>query len=302
MVMSGQSDTLNTIIVNEKGKQEGNVSGYGKNLEATARDESLNSGEIQRKVKGIEPRSIVTGDPYVHGSSNMSILDRFWGLCKANDKSMVVESTYVATAKDVEGKVPESGLFQTCESITTSITGPVSTQSKAYQVEVEPKALDINQVIQQDAILRIMKKILPSETTVTQDFLFHMQKCAAEFISVIGSEAGMVTLCEPSPQRVAMDCTGSRIVKGTDIIEALNGLGHPEYATVVSSYLTKFQVQKKPTSLVYKPPPKPATPSSSSPSKQLPQSRTYEELMTAEAVYINKEETVKPPHRKKAKR
>ena len=90
-----------------------------------------------------------------------------------------------------------------------------------------------------------MKKILPTESKISKECLQHMQQCTAEFIGVVSSEAGMVTLCESAPQRVAKDCTGSRIVKGSDVIEALNGLGYIDYAKVTSLHLTKFQVQKK---------------------------------------------------------
>ena len=120
---------------------------------------------------------------------------------------------------------------------------------------------------------------------------------------MIGSEAGMVTLCEPAPQRVATDCTGSRIVKGSDVIEALNGLGYADYAKVTSAHLTKFHVQKKPPNLVYKPPVA-ASSSGSSSSSQPAQPKTYEELMTAEAALISAkgEVTTAKPRSKKARR
>ena len=177
---------------------------------------------------------------------------------EANDVNMVVPANYIVSAKDVEGMNPESGLFKNSESVSTSIAGAVpASDSKAYHVEVEPKAIDINSVLREEAVLRVMKKILPTETMVSKDCLKHMQRCAAEFISVIGSEAGMVTLCEPAPQRVVTDCTGSRIVKGSDVIEALNGLGYADYAKVTSAHLTKFQVQKKPPTWCTSPRPSP---------------------------------------------
>ena len=230
------------------------------------------------------PRSMVTGDPYVFGVNDSVILDKFWSLKKANDVKAVVPANYIVTAKDVEGIIPESGLFKNSESMSKSTTGAVpALNTKAYHVEVEPKAIDLDQVLREEAVLRIMKKILPTESRVSKECIKHMQQCAAEFIGMISSEAGMVTLCESAPQRVAKDCTGSRIVKGSDVIEALSGLGYTNYAKVTSSHLTKFQVQKKPPDLVYKPPPSATAWSSSSASQRPGQSKTYKELMTAEA-------------------
>ena len=241
------------------------------------------------------PKSIVTGDPYLHGANDNVILDKFKSLKKANDVNSVVAANYIVTAKDVEGMIPESGLFRNSESMSMSTTGSVpASNTKAYQVEVEPKAIEINQVLREEAVLRIMKKVLPTETKVSEDCLKHMQQCAAKFIGMVGSEAGMVTLCEPAPQRVATDCTGSRIVKGADVIEAMNGLGYADYAKVTSLHLTKFQVQKKPPHLVYKPPQDPAPSSHHS-----AHPKTYEELMTAEAALISAKETATAKQRPK---
>ena len=94
------------------------------------------------------PRSMVTGDPYVFGVNDSVILDKFWSLKKANDVKAVVPANYIVTAKDVEGMIPESGLFKNSESMSMSTTGAVpALNTKAYHVEVEPKAIDLDQVL-----------------------------------------------------------------------------------------------------------------------------------------------------------
>jgi hypothetical protein len=143
--------------------------------------------------------------------------------------------------------------------------------------------------LSEDEILRVMKKVLPTETTVSDLCLKSMQRCANEFLATMSSEAGLLAMLENNSARVVYENPSSskaRIVKGSDVADALDGLGFTDYAKVVNIHCVKFQQQKKPAVFVR----------NVAVSKVEPM--TYEEKLIAEAENIESKEF----HRKAKKK
>lgn len=190
----------------------------------------------------LNPRSMVTGELLVSDGNKMAIIDKFWDLKKENAMSEVIPISQA----DALGKIwkeKSTKLFEQDESRRKH--APHSSSSSASSASLNSvDEIDRDTLLKGEEVLRIMKKILPSETKVSEECLQGMQRCAAEFASLVSNEAGVVTLCESQQQRIILDGAGSRVTKGSDVTEALDSLGFPDYAKVISIHLNKFRHQK----------------------------------------------------------
>lgn len=207
------------------------------------------------------PRSLVTGDVLQKSSGESLIVDKFWALKADNDLAQVVPIN-AADASVKIWKEKSSRLFEDdTKRLATSAkhSGGASSSSSSgsggVQAGLAPNAgaamgdgssaLDYGAYLKEEEVLRVMKKILPTETLVSPECLKSMQRCAAEFISIITNEAGVITLTENQAHRIVVDTTASsRVMKGSDVNDALDALGFQDYAKVINTLLAKFKAQK----------------------------------------------------------
>ena len=77
---------------------------------------------------------------------------------------------------------------------------------------------------------RIIKNNLPKDVKLSKSSKETLQECVSEFISFITSEANDKCNLEKR-----------KIIKGEDIIYALNNLGFEKYASILEIYLDKYK-------------------------------------------------------------
>lgn len=77
---------------------------------------------------------------------------------------------------------------------------------------------------------RIIKNNLPKDVKLSKSSKETFQECVSEFISFITSEANDKCNIEKR-----------KIIKGEDIIYALNNLGFEKYASILEIYLDKYK-------------------------------------------------------------
>ena len=77
---------------------------------------------------------------------------------------------------------------------------------------------------------RIIKNNLPKDVKLSKSSKETFQECVSEFISFITSEANDKCILEKR-----------KIIKGEDIIYALNNLGFEKYCPILEIYLKKYK-------------------------------------------------------------
>ena len=80
---------------------------------------------------------------------------------------------------------------------------------------------------------RIIKNNLPKDVKLSKSSKETFQECVSEFISFITSEANDKCNIEKR-----------KIIKGEDIIYALNNLGFEKYSSILEIYLDKYKQYK----------------------------------------------------------
>ncbi len=102
------------------------------------------------------------------------------------------------------------------------------------EVSAAHAAVNLEESIPRSVILRIVKKILPSVATVSEECLEKMQICVASFISLISSEAG-----------ICAHVNNNNAVLGTDIVASLGSLGFDDYSQIALAYTNAYRLHQK---------------------------------------------------------
>ena len=78
---------------------------------------------------------------------------------------------------------------------------------------------------------RVMKKILPSDATISPEGLRAVQNCVSVLIACVSHEAGLNALQHGK----------RKLVTGDDVCVALENLGLDQYGRLSKSYIQKFK-------------------------------------------------------------
>lgn len=106
--------------------------------------------------------------------------------------------------------------------------------NKRKAPEVDSLFDELDKLLPQSNIERIMKKILPSNATVHPDALRDAQLCVSELISCLASEGGMIAL-----QRKR------KIVCGEDIIQTLENMGYDSISPLIRAYINRYKLARQ---------------------------------------------------------
>ena len=89
---------------------------------------------------------------------------------------------------------------------------------------------------------RIIKNNLPKDVKLSKSSKETLQECVSEFISFITSEAN--DKCNLEKRKIifsGLNLISKNLIKGEDIIYALNNLGFEKYCPILEIYLKKYK-------------------------------------------------------------